>query len=150
MGPFLPMRKTVDEFEWAHSYSWAKLPIALNGPILIHKKSCRWLRMGLLLAMRKTVVDFEWADCYIFVPSEPLISSITIGLPRFFISIPHPLEVVLSHLWSNHVVIYDTRTCFTVLFHRWSKDHYHCTIISVSCTIPSIHIHLPVVRFTSA
>ena len=61
---------------------------------------------------------FCGSECYIFVPSESLISSITIGLPRFFISIPHPLEVVPSHLRSHHIVIYDTRTCVTVLFHR--------------------------------
>ena len=59
--------------------------------------------------------------------------------------IPHSLC-----LRSEGVIIYDTRTCFTVLFHRWSKDHYHCTITSVSCTIQSLHIHLLVVRFISA
>ena len=85
----------------------------------------------LLLSMRE-LMDVTSADgscgweklwtaqylCYVFAPSESLISSITIGLPHFFISIPHPPEAILSHLRSNHVVIYDTRTGFTVLFHR--------------------------------
>ena len=64
MGPFLPMRKTVDEFEWAHSYMWEKLPITLNGPILACEKNCQWHWMGPILLTRKVADSIEWAHSY--------------------------------------------------------------------------------------
>ena len=60
----------------------------------------------------------QHAVCYVFVSSVSLISSITIGLPRFLYLDPHPPELIHFHLQSNPVMIHDTRTCFTVLFHR--------------------------------
>jgi hypothetical protein len=50
----LLIRNTSIDFEWAHSYSWVKLPRALNEPIL-DKDNRRWPWLSPNLLMRKSI-----------------------------------------------------------------------------------------------
>ena len=109
-----------------------------------HAKTC-WGDETVAAAVR--VKDVYSACCYVFTLFEPHHKQHYYRTASFLYL--DPTSPRWLYLRSGGVTIYDTRTCFTVLFHRWSKDHYHCTITSVSCTIRSIHKHLLVVRFTS-
>src|ERR1700761_1600984 len=63
MGPALPAEYVVDDLQWAQ-YDWeVNVPMAFNGPSILHKGYYRWTQMGPALPVEYLADDHQWAQC---------------------------------------------------------------------------------------